>query len=206
MAKKNNNSKSTEKGWVSYELFTEKIMNDILYLLGKKDYKVEGKKIIEGVATNWEIEVSAYNETEEKLIIVECKEWKTNTVSQGNMGEFCYRVKDLNAEKGIYVTYSGFQQGAKSVAQKEKIEYIVLREPYNPNNYKVEINGLINRVIKAEPIKIEPKIDTKLVKTFEARLSVNPKISAKIIKPLNGTIELKPNISIEIIKKKNSSE
>src|SRR5262245_2897849 len=49
------------------------------------------------------------------LVVVECKQWK-RPIEIDKVEAFVTKVRDVRASKGVMISPSGFQEGAKSVA------------------------------------------------------------------------------------------
>lgn len=92
-------------------------------VFNKKKYKyVYGSKVIIDVSIESPVESEVPS-----LVIVECKDL-SRKVDKGDMGEFCLKVQDLNAKKGIFVTNNGFQKGAIEMAKYHNIALIRIDE------------------------------------------------------------------------------
>lgn len=92
-------------------------------VFNKKKYKyVYGSKVVIDVSIESPVESEVPN-----LVIVECKDL-SRKVDKGDMGEFCLKVQDLNAKKGIFVTNNGFQKGAIEMAKYHNIALIRIDE------------------------------------------------------------------------------
>lgn len=92
-------------------------------IYNKKKYTyVYGRKVI--------IDISLENSTNDEtpyLVIVECKDL-SRKVDTSDMGEFCLKVQDLKAKKGVFVTNKGFQRGAVEMAKYHNIALIRIDE------------------------------------------------------------------------------
>jgi len=60
------------------------------------------------------------------IVLVECKDYE-HKVGVDEVSEFAYRISDIGAHKGIFVTNTGFQRGAVSVAKAEGIALVVAK-------------------------------------------------------------------------------
>ncbi|MEM0978800.1 MAG: restriction endonuclease [Cyanobacteria bacterium P01_H01_bin.58] len=78
---------------------------------------VHGKKVYSGAKGDYEIDASAelLVEAMKLIFLVECKHW-SSPVSQDTVLAFESKLRDVGAHKGIIVSKSGFQKGAKKVA------------------------------------------------------------------------------------------
>ncbi len=98
----------------------EEIVEKILRAEG---YDIERNAILKGKELpSFEIDLIGKAKTGEK-IAVECKNYSTYKVSQKDVFYFAKELQELGSEyKGIYVTYSGFEESAKKLAEKHHIE------------------------------------------------------------------------------------
>jgi len=151
---------SSVKNWKNYEDVTKQLLSDVRDYLGlgqiEEKQKIRGK--ISG--TEWEVDVVAYDATDGKLILVECRQRSNSKLSQESLAGFAYRVKDTGADRGIIVTTIGLQDGAKKVAGAEKITEIKLDYNSTSENYIAQITNqifvkLTDRIKFSESLEIE---------------------------------------------------
>ena len=116
---------------IPYELLTKGIFQDILNQSDVKTIKVEHNVVLKGKTTNhqidvyWKFELNGF----EYETVVQAKDWN-QTVSQGALLQFKAVLDDLpGSPVGIFVTRTGYQSGAKSVADSNGIKIYELREP-----------------------------------------------------------------------------
>lgn len=135
---------SSEKIWLRYEDVTRQLLLDIKNFLGLN--KVESKQKVQGNSgTEWEVDVVAYDNNTDKIILVECKHRSNSNLSQTLLGGFAYTIKDTNAQRGIIVTTIGLQEGAEKVAKYENITPIRLTIDVT-NNSEDYIARLSNQI------------------------------------------------------------
>lgn len=175
-------NKEITKEWKNYEDFSRGVVRDFAHLLGIKADEVESKQKIKGKFTEWEIEIVAYDDKTHKMVVGECKNWVKSKLTQEHIGGFAYRVKDLGAERGIIVNRKGLQKGAKKIASGENISSVILKPPFDPDNYKAQIDEFIVSKLTAKPIIASPKIHATIQPVVAATIEVKPKISVEIIK------------------------
>lgn len=151
---------SSVKNWEKYEDVTKQLLSDVREHLGLG--RIEGKQKVRGniSGTKWEIDVVAYDATGEKLILVECRQRQYSTLSQESLAGFAYRVKDTGAYQGIVVTTIGLQDGAKKVAEAEKITEIKLDYTSTSENYIAQITNKIF-IKRAEEINISDSVELR---------------------------------------------
>ena len=116
------------KKWRTYEDVSQSLLCEFRNYFGLAD--VESKQRIHGDATTWEIDAKGVVLGRDGFIIVECRCYIRNKISQEQIGGLAYRIRDTGAEGGILVSPLGFQKGAKLVANKESILEVRL----NPNS------------------------------------------------------------------------
>lgn len=88
---------------------------------------VEGKQVMPGAAgTSWEIDAKGIKEQDDAFVVVECKRYTRDRISQEIMAGLAYRIRDLGADGGIVVTTIGLQEGAVKVADHEGITVVHL--------------------------------------------------------------------------------
>lgn len=115
---------------IPYEKLTQTIFNEIVNqdlvetIKIEHDITLQGKTTTHQIDVYWEFKVGGV----EYATIVQCKDWK-NTVSQEHLLTFKAVIDDLqNHPKGIFVTRTGYQSGAKQFAEKNGIDLFVLRD------------------------------------------------------------------------------
>jgi hypothetical protein len=118
--------KKKDTKWKNYEEVAAFVLNDIREEFGIDEF--EGKQSIEGErsGTTWEIDGKGVCEDEEIFFLVECRRFTKSRQSQERIGALAYRILDTGAAGGFIVSPLGLQEGAKKVAEKEKIHTIHL--------------------------------------------------------------------------------
>jgi hypothetical protein len=116
---------------ISYENLAQQIFNEILNQDSVKTINVQHNVMIQGKTTShqidifWEFEVGGIR----YCTIVQAKDWKS-TVPQGAILQFKAILDDLPGQpRGIFVTRTGYQNGAIDVAKANGILLYELREP-----------------------------------------------------------------------------
>src|SRR5438270_6347324 len=122
----------TDTKWESYEEIAAFVLNDIREEFGIDEF--EGKQSIEGQrsGTSWEIDGKGVCHDNETFFLVECRRFTKSRLSQESIGALAYRILDTRAAGGFIVSPLGLQEGAKKVAESEKIHTIHL----DPNSTK----------------------------------------------------------------------
>ncbi len=129
--------------WKKYEEYTRAILNDERvkkYLeenFNLPDIKIQSKQKFTGKSgTEWEVDGYGYDDN--YLILIECKQYKSEIrVDQNLLAAFAYIIKDVRAKYGIIVTTVGLQSGAKKVADAENIRLIEVHQNSTDENFFV---------------------------------------------------------------------
>ena len=112
------------KDWERYEQTAQYLLNEFATHFGLG--RVEGKQLVPGASgTEWEIDAKGVKIDGEGFLIVECRQ-RTSRLSQGQVAELAYRVRDAGAQGGILVTPTELQKGARKVAEHESIHHVIL--------------------------------------------------------------------------------
>ncbi|MEH2402937.1 restriction endonuclease [Nostoc sp.] len=114
-----------KKEWETYEDVARQLIDDIKFHLGLSLVNEDKRKFKKNDGGECEVDVSAYDMSDEKLVLVECRK-KKEPLSQEEVHGFAYRIQQTNAKRGIIVTTIGLQQGARIAADGAKIALIRL--------------------------------------------------------------------------------
>lgn len=148
--------------WKTYEDVARALVERFRDDLGVA--RVEAKQDLPGASgTKWEIEIVAYAKDDEKLVVFECRQKARDGIAQEEVGGFAYRVKDLGAAKGYFVTPIGFQRGAALVAEYEKIDLIKLSYDASVDDYVMQF---LNRIFvgASDEIVVTDEVSVKLIR------------------------------------------
>ena len=125
------------KDWERYEQTAQYLLNEFATHFGLG--RVEGKQLVPGESgTEWEIDAKGVKVDGEGFLIVECRRWKSS-LSQGQVAELAYRVRDARAQGGILVTPTELQKGARKVAEYESIHHVILDKDSTTEAYVIEL-------------------------------------------------------------------
>ncbi len=121
---------------IPYERVAQGIFQTMLNRSGVGNVVVEHNKILQGIGTTHQVD--GYWELEAAGIIyktiVQAKDWKT-PVKKGQLIELKGVLDDLPGQvRGIFVTRTGYQRGAKEFAEKHGIILYELGEPRRREN------------------------------------------------------------------------
>jgi hypothetical protein len=107
-----------------YEQF---VREGLLHRLNAEGVTIHHRRRIPGQRSGYEHEIDLSFETELAgtliLTIVECKAY-SRPVSVDDLLEFASRVDDISAHKGMFISTSGFTQGAIKLAESKNIALI----------------------------------------------------------------------------------
>ena len=152
----------TTKKWKSYEEVAQHLLKQLSKTFGLGT--VEGKQIIPGESgTNWEIDAKGIKTDGEGFLIVECRRYTTSRLSQEGLGALAYRIKDTGAEGGIIVSPLELQQGAKIIAEHERIHQVTLDPKSTTTDYMLKF---LNQIFigRSDTIKITEKVHVQMVR------------------------------------------
>jgi hypothetical protein len=112
-----------------YEKFVQQIYQQILKEDGYTNINVQHDVLVKG-KSGLEHQTDVYWEFSMGGVLykvcIECKDYK-NPVSKGRLMEFSEKISDIGA-RGIFVTRTGYQSGAKEWARFENIDIFTARE------------------------------------------------------------------------------
>lgn len=119
---------SSNKEWENYEIVVQKLINKLDDVKTElKLGRIEGKRKMRGASgEEWEIDIIAYDSTDGKPVLVECKHWNRK-VTRDILATLVYKIRDVGSDRGIIVTTSGLQEGAKRIADTENVDIIILK-------------------------------------------------------------------------------
>lgn len=110
--------------WKEFEHFVSDIYKDSEEVEVRHNVTEIGKS---GAKRQIDVLVSQKSKLHTIKTIIECKHWK-DKVDRPIIDVMAAAVKDLNANKGVVFTTSGFEPGAESYAKSENIDIFVVRE------------------------------------------------------------------------------
>lgn len=170
----------------SYEMIVQGIFQAIQDQDQVATVIVERNKILQGMTVPHEIDV--YWEFEKGGVlyktIVQAKDWQTQ-VNQGQLILFKGVLDDLPGQaRGVFVTRSGYQQGARDFANKHEIVLYELDEREKPPGIVLTTFGWGRYEAEVRSFKLQPKnSDQKPIE--EVALGLN----LTIFEPRWGSIE-----------------
>ncbi len=122
-----------QTSWRSYEEVAQYLLDQMARHFGLDS--VEGKQLVSGASTEWEIDAKGITEDDEGFVVIECRRYTTQGVSQDEMGALVFRIQDTGAERGTLVSPLPPQLGAQKVAASHNIQYVRLSSDSTNTDY-----------------------------------------------------------------------
>lgn len=177
---------------ISYEKITKTIYENALRAQGVRNLEIKHNEHIQGqtvthqIDVYWRFEVAGvFYQT-----LVQCKDWK-NPVSQGDVFTFKCVLDDIPGQpRGIIMTRTGYQAGAKAYAAAHGIKTYTLREPTTDGDWQGLVREIIINVQMTAPqvVSSETHLDEAwIISAYEAR-------GLPVTKPI--TVNMAQGISI----------
>ena len=175
---------------VEYEVLVKEIFEQILKynLANLKTLKIEHDVYIKGnlgthqIDVYWEFE---FNGIKYKTI-VQAKDWNSN-VPQEKILAFNQILQDIPGQpRGIFITKTGYQKGAKEIAEKLNIVLYELRKPTDKDwegkmrDLKIIIHGIFPNLISCTPVLDKEYMEQYYPNLINAILVCNP-MESKIL-------------------------
>ena len=113
-------------GWEEFEHFVQKLYEDDPNLTTKHNVTLIGKS---GAKRQIDVLVTQKTKMTTMTTIVECKRWKQK-VNRGIIDIVSSAIEDLNANKGVVFTTSGYEEGAIEYAKYKNIDIFLVRDLY----------------------------------------------------------------------------
>lgn len=180
-----------------YESLVETVFSQLLEQDSVKNVVIERNKILQGKTTTHEIDVYWKFKVGgiEYETIIQAKDW-SQKVPQGEMLKLKAILEDLPGQpRGIFITKTGYQQGAIDVAKANGIITYELREPTD-KDWKGKIKTVILNIKAAIPnTKVEVLVDEdwlqeelKRLDLKEAKIAISGQENEIFIKNEDGSI------------------
>lgn len=151
--------------WRTYEDVARYLLNKFATEFDVDRFEV--KQSIRGnrSGTNWEIEAKGFKDSDATFIIVECRRYTKEKQNQEKIGALAYRILDTGASGGIIVSPLGLQEGAKKIADAEKIEIVKLNPDANRLEYFMEF---LNTIAVGFCDRMPPISDSLTIAIYDA--------------------------------------
>lgn len=123
---------------------------------------MKGKARLPGRSgTDWELDAQATRVADGAVIYVECR-LRNRRISQGEMAQVAYAMKDVGAGGAITVSPLPVQKGAALIARAEGLAHVVLTTDSGFDCWVAEIAGLLH-VGLVDRIGVQPTDHLHLV-------------------------------------------
>ena len=131
--KKSKKRKRTAKTWERYEQVAQYLLNQfaVYFKLGR----VEGKQIVPGKLTPWEIDAKGVKSDGIGFVVVECRRYTNSRLNKKNMGALVFTIQDTGAQGGIVVSPLDLQSGAKKIAASANVQHVTLNPDSTTSDY-----------------------------------------------------------------------
>lgn len=128
--------KEADKDWKSFEDAFRAILETHKEFFGLEGVEPAPAKATANSGYVYDIEVMGYSKGDKKLVLFECRR-KSRNLEPKDAGELAYRIQTTGAKKGYFVTTleKGLAQGAKTIADYEKIGHIQLSANATPKEH-----------------------------------------------------------------------
>ena len=158
---------------IPYELLTQRIFQELVNQDQAHNIRVQHNVILQGkilphqVDVYWEFRVADIK----YATVVQAKDWR-NAVNQGELLKFRQVLDDLPGQpRGVFVTKTGYQDGAKRYADANGIMLYELKDATSEDDPRKKIVLRMNAYI---PLAHEPSVeqDREWVKQEKRRLGI----------------------------------
>ena len=140
--------------WRTYEAIARHLLNELRAHLGLSG--VEGKQSVTGQSgTTWEIDAKGIRKGDEGFVIIECRCYPNDRVTQEEVAGLAYRIWDSGAAGGLVVSPLDLQAGAKLVAAHEGIVEIQMAPVSTTTDYMVKFLDQIFVGRSTSPIRLK---------------------------------------------------
>ncbi len=131
--------------------------------------RVEGKQIVAGTSgTRWEIDAKGLRRDDEGFVIVECKRYTKQGVSQEKIAGLAFRIQDTGAAGAIVVSPLPLQSGAKIVAESQGITHIQLSDDSTTTDYVLRfLERTFYGVSLEEKVHLQDRCDATVIRASE---------------------------------------
>lgn len=167
-----------DKEWIKYEDTARYLLNKVRDRLDLID--VEKKQKLTGniTGTSWEIDAKA--NTEDGVMLIECRRHTTKRIDQESVAAIAFRVIDTDSTGAILVSPLGLQEGAKKVAGAMNIISVTLNADCTPEEFSLRF---LNRVFAGIKISGGGSINAKGIKNYYC------KSCGELFAPINDELQ-----------------
>src|SRR5688572_10628180 len=153
--------------WRTYEATARHLLNELRAHLG---LRVEHYHSVTGQSgTTWEIDAKGIRKGDEGFVIIECRCYPDDCVTQEEVAGLAYRIWDSGAAGGLVVSPLDLQAGAKVVAAHEGIIELQMAPVSTTTDYMVNFLDQIFAGRSANLIRLKFTVTGTLHDTTPAR-------------------------------------
>lgn len=129
----------TDKAWKSFEDAFRAILQAHKEFFGLSHVELGPAKATATSGYVYDIEVLGFAKGDEKIVLFECRR-KSRNLEPKDAGELAYRISATGAKNAYFVTTfeRGLAEGAKRIADFERIGHIRLSADASPYDYIME--------------------------------------------------------------------
>jgi hypothetical protein len=136
------------KPWRTFEDAVREIVSQHRDFFGLQSVEPISGKVHGESGYVWNIEVIGYAAKDLKMVLFEVRRKSTRNIEPSEAGELAYRIRDIGATKGYFVTPLDrkLSSGAKKIADFNEIGHIQVSVDSTPENHLMKC---VNRVFAA---------------------------------------------------------
>jgi len=105
--------------WRNYEEVAQFLLGQMASHFGLG--RVEGKQVVAGASSSWEIDAKGVRKDGHGFVIIECRRLTKQGVPQEQIAGLAFKIQDMGAAGGIIVSPLPLQSGAKNVANRQGV-------------------------------------------------------------------------------------
>jgi hypothetical protein len=147
--------------WESYEEVARYLINKFREKFGLET--VEGKQVVSGKCTDWEIDGKGVRLGKEGFLVIECRRYPKSRLSPEQAAGLAFRIEDLGASGGILVSPLGFQEGGNKIAEANNIARLFLLPDSTIENYVLRFLNEIMIGVTEPPVYVTEKATIAIV-------------------------------------------
>jgi hypothetical protein len=157
---------SQQSTWRTYEEVAGYLLGQLAtyFRLGT----VEGKQLVAGRSgTSWEIDAKGVKENAQGFVVIECRRYTSQGLSQEHLAGLAFRIQDTGAAGGIVVSPLPLQSGARKIATSANIHEVQLSAESSTTDYVLQF---LNRVFigLSDGAIVTDCVDAKIIPATKA--------------------------------------
>ena len=140
--------------WRTYEAIARHLLNELRARLGSSAFEVR-QNVTGQSGTTWEIDAKGIRNGDEGFVIIECRGYPNDRVTQDEVAGLAYRIWDKGAAGGLVVSPLDLQVGAKLFAAHEETVEIQMVPASTTTDYMVKFLDQIFVERSQSPIQLK---------------------------------------------------